>query len=292
MLQDGHHLGELLAHRLERDALVGLQRADQPAGVLGGKEAFRDDGDEHHVHHHRRQQGEQNQPAMVQRPGERAAVELRSALTEALAPPQEVGFGALGAKEQGAQHRRRGQRDHHRHQDRHRERDGELAEQPADDAAHEQDGQEHRDQRQRDRDDGEADFLGPAQRRLRPRHTILDIAGDVLQHDNGVIDHEASRDRQRHEREIVQAVASQIHRAEGADHRHGDGDQRYQRCPQISQEDKHHQRDQGHGNQQRHLRVGQRGPDAHRAVGCEAYVDIVRQRCLQLWHRSLDCIHG
>ena len=38
------------------------------------------------------------------------------------------------------------------------ERDRELAEQPADDAAHEQDRDEHGDQRHRDRDDREADL--------------------------------------------------------------------------------------------------------------------------------------
>ena len=46
-------------------------------------------------------------------------------------------------------------------------RDGEFAEQPADDAAHQQDREEHRDQREAHRQHGEADFARAEQRRLR-----------------------------------------------------------------------------------------------------------------------------
>ena len=40
----------------------------------------------------------------------------------------------------------------------------------------------------------------------------LDVARDVLQHDDGVVDHEAGRDGQRHQRQVVEAEAQQIHR--------------------------------------------------------------------------------
>ena len=40
---------------------------------------------------------------------------------------------------------------------------------------------------------------------------LLDVAHDVLEHDDGVVDHEADRDGQRHQREVVEAVAEQIH---------------------------------------------------------------------------------
>ena len=68
-------------------------------------------------------------------------------------------------QEERAHHRRGRQRDDHRHQDGRRESDGELAEQAADDAAHEQNGNEHRDERQADREDREADLLRALQRR-------------------------------------------------------------------------------------------------------------------------------
>ena len=40
----------------------------------------------------------------------------------------------------------------------------------------------------------------------------LDVADDVLDHHDGVVHHEADRDRQRHQRQIVEAVAEQVHR--------------------------------------------------------------------------------
>ena len=36
---------------------------------------------------------------------------------------------------------------------------------------------------------------------------LLDVAGDVLQHHDGVVDDEADRDRERHQRQIVEGVA-------------------------------------------------------------------------------------
>ncbi len=64
----------------------------------------------------------------------------------------------------------------------------------------------------------------PLQRGLHRAHALLEVAGDVLEHDDGVVDHEAGGDRQGHQREIVDAVAEQVHDPEGADQgdRHGD----------------------------------------------------------------------
>ncbi len=49
--------------------------------------------------------------------------------------------------------------------------------------------------------------LGTLQRRLNRSMPVLDVALDVLQHDDGVVDHEADRDGQAHQRQIVEAVA-------------------------------------------------------------------------------------
>ncbi len=48
----------------------------------------------------------------------------------------------------------------------------------------------------------------------------LHVADDVLQHDDGVVHHEADRERQRHQRQIVDAVVQQVHHRERADDRH------------------------------------------------------------------------
>ena len=72
----------------------------------------------------------------------------------------------LGAHEARADHRGDGQGHHGRDHDRERERHRELPEQPADDAVHEQERDEGGDQRDADRDDGEADL--PRALRVRP----------------------------------------------------------------------------------------------------------------------------
>ena len=55
---------------------------------------------------------------------------------------------------------------------------------------------------------------------------VLEMAHDVLDHDDGIVDHEADRDRQRHQREVVEAVAQLIEHREGADQRQRHGDRR------------------------------------------------------------------
>ena len=69
----------------------------------------------------------------------------------------------------------------------------------------------------------------------------LHVAHDVLQHDDGVVHHETHRERQRHQRQIVQAVAQQVHHGERAD----DGERHCaawnQRGGKIAQEQEDHQ---------------------------------------------------
>ena len=123
-----------------------------------------------------------------------------------------------------AHHRRERQRDDGGDQDGDGEGDGELAEEPADDVAHEEQRDQHGDQR-----DGERKMVKPicslplSAARIG-RLAFFDVARDVLDHHDGVVDHEAGGDGERHQREVVERVAEQVHHAEGADdgERHGD----------------------------------------------------------------------
>ena len=60
-----------------------------------------------------------------------------------------------------------------------------------------------------------APFSAASQRIL----ALFDVADDVLDHHDGVVHHEAGGNGQRHQRQIVQAVAQQIHHAERAHQR-------------------------------------------------------------------------
>ena len=78
--------------------------------------------------------------------------------------------------------------------------------------------------------------LAPSKRRLQRRHAIFQMPRDVLDHHDRVVDDEAGGDRQRHQRQVVDAVAGQIHHAERADQRDRHGDAGNERGPQIAQE--------------------------------------------------------
>ena len=115
-----------------------------------------------------------------------------------------------------AHHRRQRQRYERGDQNGDAQRHSKFAEETPDDIAHEEQRDEHGNERDRQRQDGEADLFGAFQRSLQRRFALLDVAHDVLDHDDGVIDHEAGGDGQRHERQVVQAIPQHIHGAERA----------------------------------------------------------------------------
>ena len=131
---------------------------------------------------------------MVERSLERAAIEIAHGIEAALHGGQEATLAVragLIAQHEGAHHRRRGQRDDQRYSYGHRQGDREFAECSPDQSPHEQDGQKHRHQRQAHRQDRESDLACTEQRRLDVRHACLDVARNVLQHDDCIVDHES-----------------------------------------------------------------------------------------------------
>ncbi len=121
---------------------------------------------------------------------------------------------------------------------------------------------------------------------------MFEVAGDVLQHHDCVVDHEAGRDGQRHQGEIVQAEAQQVHHAEGSDQRDRDRDTRNQRDPNVAQEEIDDQDHQGDRDQQRDLDVVDRGADGGRPVQHQGHLDGRWDRRLQLGQRRQHPVHG
>ena len=170
---------------------------------------------------------------------------------------------------------------------------GELAEQPPEDAGHQQDRQEYRDQRQAHRQYREADLLRAAAGRSEGRYAILDVPRDVLEHHDGIVDHEAGRDGQRHQRQVVQAEAEQIHDAESADQGHRHHHRRDQGGARIAQGNEHHEDHQQRGDQQGELDVMQRGTDRGGAIVVLADLDARWDRRPELRQYrvdALDCV--
>ena len=94
--------------------LIGLNGADEPSRVLLGEEALRNDDVQIDSDAKRRQGHQQHQELMPQDPGERALVQAEAPLEHAFAGAIQpsVVLLALGAEEERAHHRRRGEGDH------------------------------------------------------------------------------------------------------------------------------------------------------------------------------------
>src|SRR5882757_6504927 len=115
-----------------------------------------------------------------------------------------------------AHHRRDGEGNDAGDHDRDAYSDGKFAEQAPNNAPHQQDGDENRYQRNRHRDDSEVYLARAVDGGLKHGLTTLQMAGDVLNDDDGVVDDKAYRYRQSHQRQVVEAIPERIHDGEGS----------------------------------------------------------------------------
>ncbi len=269
-----HDLGHrllVLDHRLEGDPLAASVLAEDLAGVLGGDEPLGHDHgtarpvapviaagsrDHHAVGAAATSAGRPRRAAACRRRSARRAGRARRARILARRPQEAAGH-----------HRRQGQRDEARDQHRDADGDRELAEQPADDAAHEQHRDEDRGQRERHRDDGEADLLRarrapPASgaspiSMWRTMFSSMTMASSTTKPTDSV---SAISDR------LSRRVAEQVHHREGADDRHRHRQRRDDGRRQVAQEQEDHQHHQDQGEEQGELDVVDRLADRDRAV--------------------------
>ena len=125
-------------------------------------------------------------------------------------------------------------------------------------------------------------------RRLARRQALLQPAFDVLDHHDGVIDHDADGQDQTEEGDVVQAEAEGGHDGEGADDGDGDGDQRDEGGPPVLQERQDDNGDQHHRLQQGLHHVGDRLADERRGVVGDCVVNPLREVRLELLHLGPD----
>ena len=194
------------------------------------------------------------------------------------------------AEDARAEHRRQRQRNEAGDQDRHRDRHREFAEHAADDAAHQQHRDEHRDQREGDRENRERDLARALQRRVERLHAAFDVARDVLQHDDGVVDDEADRQRDRQQRDIVDRIAEHEHERAGADQRDRQRERRNQVAAGDFRNTKMTMTTSAIEMRERALDVADRLPDRHRAVVEHAHLDRGRQLRLVIGNLRLHAV--
>ena len=288
-----HQHGELLLplrQFLEGNAFGILHTGEQHAGIDTRDESlFHLAGQPYHRAQHRDRQ-QQHRTAVPHRGAQRLAVPVAECAERPVEQAREGIVDRFVHEPARTQHRCQRERHHAGQDHRHADGDGELLEQPADHAAHEQDGQKHGGQRNRHRQHGEADLLRTVERRLHARLAHVEMARDVLDHHHRVVDHETDGERDRHQRKIVEAVARQMHEGEGAEQRarqHQRGDER---GAHVVQEGKDHQDDQAERQHQREIHFVQRILDEQRTVEMHLQADAVGQFGFDLRQHRADAL--
>ncbi len=243
-LHDGGQLLLALAQVIEGDAFRITHAGEDHPGVDARDETLPDLAGEpdHRPQHCGRQQ--QHRAAMPHRRTQGVAIEITESVEAGVEQARQRIVDRLVREAACAQHRRQRQRHHPGEQHGDADADRELLEQPADHVAHEQDGQEYGGERDRHRKHGEADLLCTVERCLHAGLAHVQMTRDVLDHHHRVVDDEADRQRDRHQREVVEAVARQMHEGEGAEQRtrqHQCRDQGGTQVVQEGEDDEDHQ---------------------------------------------------
>ena len=149
-----------------------------------------------------------------------------------------------GAEKCRAHHGRERQRDDSGHGHRAGQGECELGEQGAGEAALKADRHVHCDQHHRHGNDRAAELARCNQRGIeRPAMLRLHMPVNILDHDDGVIDHQADGQHQRQQRQEIDRVSQRQHHEEGADQRqrHGnDGDDDGAQASQEEEDDEGH----------------------------------------------------
>ena len=112
-------------------------------------------------------------------------------------------FVTVRAYEAAAKHRRQCQRHKARHQNRGYNRHGKFIEEPAENPTHEQHWNKDRCERQGHREDGEPNFICPHHCGLEYRSSRFDVADNIFEHDNRIVDYEPDGKRQCHQGKVV-----------------------------------------------------------------------------------------
>ena len=264
-----------LLHPVWRDILGRLANADNEARVLLREEALRDDEEERSSRRHGREHQAERDPAMSESDDQAAIIDVHEPGEERFERAGNPALLRMPRNRQQFRAQHGGERQRHDHRDQNRDGDGhgEFSEQEPDHAAHQEERDEHRDQRNRDRQDGEADLAGAVERGLQWRRAAFHMPDDVLDHDDGVVDDEAHRDRESHQGQIVETVAQDIHHREGSDDGNRHGNRRNDGRPKFSEEERNDADDQGDRQEQREAHIGDAGHDGLGPVGNDGDVD-------------------
>ncbi len=274
------------------DEVAAIERRDEARGraaelIVGQADQAGID----HQHERRHAQHPARQSGIAGRQPFEQSVETGEKNIERLAqgrPEARLCLLAMRSQEQrrqgGRQRQRHDGRDDRRGRDRERKLPIELARNAGDERRRDEYGAEH----QRDRDQRASDLVHGLVRGLARGHPLAQIALDVLDDHDGIVDHDADRKHQAEQREVVQREAEARHHEERADQRDRDGDDGDDRgAPGLQEQDDddHHQHDR---LEQRPDHLVDRLLDEPRRVVGDAIAQPRREALGQLIHRRAD----
>ena len=122
--------------------------------------------------------------------------------------------------------------------------DGEFPEENSGGAALEGDGEKNDHQTCGDGEDGPGDFFHGKQTGFEGGHALLNVADDVFEDDDRVIDHDADGQHQGQQGKDVDAITEEVEQPEGSQNRDGDrrgGNHRGAGVPQKEKDQKDHE---------------------------------------------------
>ena len=283
-------LGEVAARALDRRAQRGLDVDVELALVLLGHELLADEGREHQAADEHAEGREHDHEPVPEGESQRPAVDGLHADEEALQGVEHAAVPGRHLEQAGAEHRREREGDEGGDDDRERDGEAELVEELADHALHERHGDEHRADRERGRDDGEADLRDARGGRLHARQPALHVAVGVLEDDDRVVDDHAHRDAEGQQGHHVEGEAHGQHEGVGRHDRRRDRDGRDEGSAPAPQEEEDHQHREHAAAEQLALCVGEAGLDEDRHVLRQDELVALRQRRLDQRELRLDLV--
>ena len=210
------------------DGRIG-RRLDHPedhALVLGRRQfPLREHVERNHQYGDDRPQREHHRP-VAQRAGQGVFIGAAYTIEAAIDPSRESSLGVSRAQQFRSHHRRKRQRHYSGDDHSSRQRECELPEQRAGQAALNADGRIHRGQRDGHRNDRAHQFTGGIDGGPVRRLAHLQMALDVLHHDDGVIHHQSDREHDGQQGQQVDGEAEREHQEDGANERNRDGHDR------------------------------------------------------------------
>ncbi|MCY1285977.1 hypothetical protein D9M70_349350 [compost metagenome] len=280
---------ELRGEAVQVVEVGGLRRIgheEDDALVLLGSEFALDELRQQHErnqHHHDQREQQHHRPT-VQRRMQQALVTPLEALEDQVQAMRQAAGVLVVAQQARAHHRRQGQGDDAGDDHRAGQGEGELLEQRAGEAAEEADRRIHGGQGDGHGHHRHGDLPCALDGRVERRLAFLDVAVDVLHHDDGVVHHQADGEHHRQQRQQVDRVAHRLHEEQHADHRQRDGHHRDQHRAEGAEEQEDHDYDDQHRLAEglHHLVDG--GLDEARGVVGDGDLEVRRQLFFQLGH--------